>query len=235
MENKFADIGNRQIAIACKSFCPPADGSLILHPINAMRLYHSQLRDFSILFGMPKFGIFHAIAPVQHHIASFHQGYHAHTCGYVVLRHRRTSACVRVCVFVCKRRWANEEVVSASLRECVVSEDPISPPPRAWLQGLRRTASTDEFVSVIKPRSVACTGTRQTWTRGCSWAHASYTKNRPFMSTAAHRFTALISAAQCIVTVTELAVLKQLNVCAHTRALTHLWYLSFIWHHHVGW
>lgn len=58
---------------------------------------------------------------------------------------------LHVCL-VCCRRWANEEEVSASLRERVVSEDPISHEPRATPQGPRRSASTDEFVSVIKPR-----------------------------------------------------------------------------------
>lgn len=84
----------------------------------------------------------------------------------------RVHVCVYARAFFCCRRWANEEEVSASLRECVVSEDPISPPPQAWLQGLRRTASTDEFVSVIKPRSVARAGTRQTQALGCSRAPA---------------------------------------------------------------
>lgn len=49
----------------------------------------------------------------------------------------------------------------ALLEECVVSEGPISPQPQAWLQGLGRTASTDEFVSVIKAHSASYAGTRQ--------------------------------------------------------------------------
>lgn len=142
---------------------------------------------------------------------------------------------MRMCVraFVCCRRWANEEEVSASLRECVVSEDPISPQPRAWLQGLRRAASTDEFVGVIKPHSVARAGTRQTRALNCSRAPAFCTKNGPFMSSAAHRFTALISAAQRIVTVTERAVLKQLSLCARPHASL-VSVFPHIWHHHVG-
>lgn len=49
----------------------------------------------------------------------------------------------------------------ALLEECVVSEGPISPQPQAWLQGLGRTASTDEFVSVIKAHSASYAGNRQ--------------------------------------------------------------------------
>lgn len=40
-----------------------------------------------------------------------------------------------------------------------MSEGPISPEPEAWLQGLGRTASTHEFVSVIKAHSAAHAGT----------------------------------------------------------------------------
>lgn len=56
----------------------------------------------------------------------------------------------------------------AFLVECVVSEDPISPQPQAWLQGLEYTASTDEFVSVIKAHTVFYSGTRQTHTCACT-------------------------------------------------------------------
>lgn len=92
-----------------------------------------------------------------------------------------------------------------------MSEDPISPQPQAWLQGLGCTASTDEFVSVIKPHSVAYAGTRQTQTHNCTRAHAFYLKSGSFFSTATYRFTAIISAAQRIVTVTELTALRQLS------------------------
>lgn len=68
---------------------------------------------------------------------------------------------VGVCVRVCLRWLVNEAEVFALLEECVVSEDPISPQPQAWLQGLGRTASTDEFVSVIKAHSASYAGTRQ--------------------------------------------------------------------------
>lgn len=144
-----------------------------------------------------------------------------------------TRACVCARALVCCRRWANEEEVSASLQECVVSEDPISLQPQAWLQGLRRTASTDKFVSVIKPCSVARAGTRQTRALNRSRAPAFYTKNEPFMSTAAHRFTALISAARRIVTVTERAALKQLSLCARPHASV-VAVFPHIWRHHVG-
>ena len=72
--------------------------------------------------------------------------------------------CVCVCVCVCLRWLVNEAEVFALLEECVVSEDPISPQPQAWLQGLGRTASKDEFVSVIKAHSASYAGTRQTHT-----------------------------------------------------------------------
>ena len=72
--------------------------------------------------------------------------------------------CVCVYVFVCAG-LVNEAEVFALLEECVVSEDPISPQPQAWLQGLGRTASTDEFVSVIKAHSASYAGTRQIHTR----------------------------------------------------------------------
>lgn len=83
-------------------------------------------------------------------------------------------ALVSVCVHVCLWWVVNEADVFALLEECVVSEGPISPQPRAWLQALGRTASTDEFVSVIKVHSAACAGTRQTHTRRkhtCSLIH----------------------------------------------------------------
>lgn len=63
-----------------------------------------------------------------------------------------------MCVRVCLRWVVNEAEVFALLEECVVSEDPISPQPQAWLQGLGRTASTDEFVSVIKAHSASYAG-----------------------------------------------------------------------------
>lgn len=72
---------------------------------------------------------------------------------------------MRACVRVCLRWVANEAEVFALLEECVVSEDPISPQPRAWLQGLGRTASTDEFVSAIKAHSASYAGTRQIHTQ----------------------------------------------------------------------
>lgn len=71
---------------------------------------------------------------------------------------------VAVCVHVCLLRVVNEADVFALLKECVVSQGPISPQPRAWLQGLGRTASTDEFVSVIKAHCAVCTGTPDTHT-----------------------------------------------------------------------
>lgn len=78
---------------------------------------------------------------------------------------------VRVCL-----RWVvNEADVFALLEQCVVSEGPISPQPQAWLQGLGRTASTDEFVSVIKAHSGSYAGTRQIHTRHkhtCAPAHS---------------------------------------------------------------
>lgn len=101
----------------------------------------------------------------------------------------------------------------ALLEECVVSEDPISPQPQAWLQGLVRTASTDEFVSVIKAHSVSYSQTRQTHTYSHSNTRFFILKSRSFSSTTAYQFIDLISAAQCIVTVTELTALKQLNYC----------------------
>lgn len=64
------------------------------------------------------------------------------------------------------------------LEECVVSKDPISPQPQAWLQGLGRTASTDEFVSVIKAHSVSYAGTRQTHIHNCAPARSFYLKER---------------------------------------------------------
>lgn len=69
-----------------------------------------------------------------------------------------------MCVRVCLRWVVNEAEVFALLEEYVVSEDPISPQPQAWLQGLGRTASTDEFVSVIKAHSASYAGTRQIYT-----------------------------------------------------------------------
>lgn len=68
-----------------------------------------------------------------------------------------TFGCVCVCLW-----WVVNEVDGfALLAEYVVSEGPISPEPQAWLQGPGRTASTDEFVSVIKAHSVPYAGTRQ--------------------------------------------------------------------------
>lgn len=82
-------------------------------------------------------------------------------CGYLAEECWFLCVCVRVCL-----GWVvNEADVFALLEERVVSEGPISPQPQAWLQGLGRTASTDEFVSVIKAHSASYAGTRQihTW------------------------------------------------------------------------
>lgn len=136
------------------------------------------------------------------------------------------SVCLCVCVRVCLRWLVNEAEVFALLLECVVSEDLISPQPQAWLQGLGRTASTDEFVSVIKAHSVSYAGTRRTHIHSRALAHSFYLKSRSFLSTTAYRFTDLISATQCIVTVTELAALQQPNncvcVCVYLFLSTHL-------------
>lgn len=66
-----------------------------------------------------------------------------------------------LCVRVCLRWVVNEADVFALLEKSVVSEGPISPQPQAWLQGLGRTASIDEFVSVIKAHNAPYAGTRQ--------------------------------------------------------------------------
>lgn len=50
----------------------------------------------------------------------------------------------------------NKADAFAFLQHCVVSKDPISPQPQAWLQGVGGcTAGTDEFVSVIKAQSTS--------------------------------------------------------------------------------